>query len=278
VRQAAALNATWKAADAPAVPLGPVAAPGPRAPRDGGGGDDDGDDDGDLGLDADAAESRAWLGAVSAVWASPLTRALQTAQIAFHGLEAMTEVEAHPSVREVKGVGGLDCVGLAVGADAMAARCRDALEAALVDGADGGSAATSGVAREAAALSSAAHAASVLAATPIAARDAAAEWWTAVDAYETADAAAQRADEFWREVQVASAGGATVAVAGHSLFFRGLFERYLDETRVGRVQNIRAAPSSRRDGIPVGTRRTTPRPHARSGGASSGTARSWASR
>ena len=257
----ASLSAADKAPHLPAVPLGPIrSGVGPRADddvgsaaasspenADGGGGrglEGGSDDiaetdasrqralDATLGLDADDDEALGLLLRADAVWASPLTRALQTALVALHGHPALDRgVALHASAREIKGVAGLDCVGLEVGADAIKDRARRKLAQSLVAGADDDAGVTSPVAKEASVLSAAGHAAALVTAPQLLPRDCATEWWTKTDSYEHKDAVALRYGEFLREVQYASLEGDARAplVVGHSLFIRGLFERFLSE-------------------------------------------------
>ncbi|KAJ1449088.1 hypothetical protein M885DRAFT_622841 [Pelagophyceae sp. CCMP2097] len=245
IRQAARFNGKWKRAanDAFATTLdaaGPAmqeAAPfksvnlGPLEPPDRDDAEADGELDPTAAVRADDAESLALLFDVTAVWASPLTRAVQTALVACDGLEALTRgVSLHAECREIKGVGGFDCVGLECGGDAIRARAADELARELLAGrAAARNGVSSSAAAEAVSEAAARMAAAQLAAPPLAERDAKGQWWTGTA--ESAGEVSLRYGEFARALQFETlqTRHKSPLVSGHSLFFRGLFERYLDD-------------------------------------------------
>ncbi|KAH8065089.1 phosphoglycerate mutase [Aureococcus anophagefferens] len=248
VRQAARLNATWKRAwaaslggvafrdaelsvaadEMPPVPLGPVrSGVGAREPED----DGRARSDASLGLDADDDEALGLLLRADGVWSSPLTRAVQTALVGLHGHPALDVLELHATAREIKGMGGLDCVGLEVGAANIGERVERKLAAALVAGADDEAGVTSPVAKEAAVLGAASHAAAAVCAPKLVSRDCDAQWWVGGSDYETGPEVALRYGEFCRELQYESlcGGRRKPVIVGHSMFIRGLFERFLSD-------------------------------------------------
>ena len=167
------------------------------------------DESGYLG-DRDDAER---LERVDVVWASPLTRALQTALIGFHGFPPLRSLALHASCREVKNVGGFDSVGLATGSYNILQRCEKKLAEAVGQ------------------PEAAAHICNGLACD---ARDAAGEWWLPSERREGKKAVDRRAAEFLREVQYETLEGHCQAplVVSHSHFIRGLFKRYRDAADV----------------------------------------------
>jgi len=167
------------------------------------------DESGYLG-DRDDAER---LERVDVVWASPLTRALQTALIGFHGFPPLRSLALHASCREVKNVGGFDSVGLETGSYNILQRCEKKLAEAVGH------------------QDAAAHICNGLACD---ARDAAGEWWLPSERREGKRAVDRRAAEFLREVQYETLEGHCKAplVVSHSHFIRGLFKRYRDAADV----------------------------------------------
>lgn len=156
-------------------------------------------------------EDAAALEKVDAVWASPLTRALQTALVGFCGLPALRNLSLHPSCREVKNVGGFDSVGLETGSRDILKRCEKKLTEAVLK-------------LEDAPTDTASNLCGGLACD---ARDAAAEWWLPAERREGDTAVDRRCAEFLREVQYE---GAAPLVVSHSHFIRGLFKRFRDPT------------------------------------------------
>lgn len=156
-------------------------------------------------------EDAAALEKVDAVWASPLTRALQTALVGFCGLPALRNLSLHPSCREVKNVGGFDSVGLETGSCAILKRCEKKLTEAVLK-------------LEDAPTDTASNLCGGLACD---ARDAAAEWWLPSERREGDKAVDRRCAEFLREVQYERAAPLVVT---HSHFIRGLFKRFRDPT------------------------------------------------
>jgi broad specificity phosphatase PhoE len=150
---------------------------------------------------------------VDVVWASPLTRALQTALIGFHGFPPLRSLALHASCREVKNVGGFDSVGLATGSYNILQRCEKKL-AEAVGQPDAAAQICNGLACDA--------------------RDAAGEWWLPSERREGKRALDRRAAEFLREVQYETLEGHCQAplVVSHSHFIRGLFKRYRDAADV----------------------------------------------
>ena len=167
------------------------------------------DDSGYLGDKSDAT----CLDKVDAVWASPLTRALQTALIGFHGFPPLRSLALHASCREVKNVGGFDSVGLETGSYNILQRCERKL-AEAVGHEEAAAQICNGLACDA--------------------RDAAGEWWLPSERREGKRAVDRRAAEFLREVQYETLEGHCVAplVVSHSHFIRGLFKRYRDAADV----------------------------------------------
>ncbi|KAH8067032.1 phosphoglycerate mutase [Aureococcus anophagefferens] len=141
--------------------------------------------DASLGLDADDDEALGLLLRADGVWSSPLTRAVQTALVGLHGHPALDVLELHATAREIKGMGGLDCVGLEVGAANIGERVERKL----------------------------------------------ARWWVGGSDYETGPEVALRYGEFCRELQYESlcGGRRKPVIVGHSMFIRGLFERFLSD-------------------------------------------------
>ena len=150
---------------------------------------------------------------VDVVWASPLTRALQTALVGFHGFPPLRSLALHASCREVKNVGGFDSVGLETGSYNILQRCEKKL-AEAVESQDAASQICNGLACNA--------------------RDAAGEWWLPSERREGKRAIDRRAAEFLREVQYETLEGHCKAslVVSHSHFIRGLFKRYRDAADV----------------------------------------------
>ncbi|KAH8069143.1 phosphoglycerate mutase [Aureococcus anophagefferens] len=212
-RSAARLNATWKRAWA--ASLGGVAfrdaelsvaademppVPPARGRASAREPEDDGRarSDASLGLDADDDEALGLLLRADGVWSSPLTR-----------------VQTAPSV----------------GAANIGERVERKLAAALVAGADDEAGVTSPVAKEAAVLGAASHAAAAVCAPKLVSRDCDAQWWVGGSDYETGPEVALRYGEFCRELQYESlcGGRRKPVIVGHSMFIRGLFERFLSD-------------------------------------------------
>lgn len=106
------------------------------------------------------------------------------------------------AAREIKGVGGLDSVGKAVG-DEILARATSALAEELPD--------------DPASVAAAAT-------TRIIVNDAGAEWWTAADDADGADDVAERCADLAASIQFAP--GDSAILVGHSLLFRDFIRRF----------------------------------------------------
>lgn len=106
------------------------------------------------------------------------------------------------AAREIKGVGGLDSVGKAVG-DEILLRVTSALAEELPD--------------EPAVVGA-------VAATRVCINDAGAEWWTAADDVDAADDVMERCADLASSIQFAP--GESAILVGHSLLFRDFIRRY----------------------------------------------------
>ena len=133
-----------------------------------------------------------------------MATALQTCLVALRGHPALAAhgVTLLRSAREIKGVGGLDSVGKAVGDDILA-RATSALAEELPD--------------EPAVVAAAA-------ATRVNVNDAGAEWWTAADDADTADDVMERCADLASSIQFAP--GESAILVGHSLLFRDFIRRF----------------------------------------------------
>lgn len=166
---------------------------------------------------------RAWARATR-VYSSPLTRAVTTAAVALHGHPALEgdggRLVLLSSAREVKGIGGMDCVGVASGAEEVARRAL--LELGAVVGED--------------------EARRVMCAVD--ANDCTSPWWTPATSRDSRREVRQRLRNFWEAIQFD--GHACSIVVGHSNFGRELCRHYLgpgvsdalgDRLRAKKLQN-----------------------------------------
>eukprot|EP00039_Didymoeca_costata_P032851 m.39586 g.39586 ORF g.39586 m.39586 type:complete len:415 (-) comp9570_c0_seq3:86-1330(-) len=131
---------------------------------------------------------------IQTIYTSPLTRALQTAVICFNGHEAVKNggILCLPSAREIKGLGGIDCLGVATGEDIAKrgleemGRVKDEAYARKYEKTE----IHPGVAKN--------------------------EWWTVFK--DNKKEAAYRINDFWSYIQFQDAE--CIAVVGHSKFFQ----------------------------------------------------------
>ena len=158
--------------------------------------------------DADAPSNASQgICAVEAIWASPLTRAVQTAIVGMAPLLSggRKTLELKLNVREKKNFGGFDSVGRVCGAKCYT---RALHELKALDQADGGPtfAELSEVGK--------------LKVDPIEVEE---EWWT--EGAEDKESVTERLNEFLHQVEHSPAK--TMVVVGHSHFFREVFRRFL---------------------------------------------------
>ena len=156
---------------------------------------------------ADEAAERAAAAALcdaSVVYVSPLTRALQTAQIALAPLlrSRGLPLTLAPNAREKLNAGGADTIGIAVGGAEVRARAREFL-VPLYDGDEA--------------------AVDALVAPPLDDLEARSRWWSVVP--ETPEEAAARVDEVLNQLRHSEHERAILV--GHSHFLRELFRRHL---------------------------------------------------
>eukprot|EP00658_Telonema_sp_P-2_P006315 TRINITY_DN1240_c0_g1_i4.p1 TRINITY_DN1240_c0_g1~~TRINITY_DN1240_c0_g1_i4.p1 ORF type:complete len:468 (+),score=98.23 TRINITY_DN1240_c0_g1_i4:172-1575(+) len=135
------------------------------------------------------------------VISSPFTRALQTALIGLHELPACSRdgIVLSRTVREIKGIGGLDSVGSACGVE-VARRAEDCLGELM-------------------GASEAKHYMVVI--DPA---DTTSEWWTGVDDRDTTSSLNDRFIELMYTIRYG--GSKAPIIVGHSLFFRNFFQRF----------------------------------------------------
>eukprot|EP01041_Mallomonas_annulata_P006382 gene6382-12905_t len=133
------------------------------------------------------------------VFSSPLTRAIQTALVALDGHKAFTEkgLTLYSVIREVKGPGGMDTVGVKYGADIIP-RVADRLEAVI------GQPATARFMK-----------------TPIHINDANMPWWTPQSMSDSKEEVQRRVDDFLNFIRYSEVD--TPIFVGHSLFFKAMY-------------------------------------------------------
>ena len=160
------------------------------------------------GAPLSAAQQMANAGAF---WASPLTRALQTALVGLLPiLEHGKTLELRANAREKKNFAGMDCIGLATGAKCFA---RALAELKGLDQSDGGPGRA-----ELDALSR-------LSVDPGEVEE---EWWTKGADAESDSSAEMRLDELLHQAEHCAAD--KIVMVGHSHFYREFFRRYLHPT------------------------------------------------
>lgn len=151
---------------------------------------------------------RQFLEETQIVWTSPLTRAVQTCLLTMQGHPALAEdrppVHLLRSCREIKGIGGLDTVGVAVG-DQIIKRAQDKLAKTIGK----------------------AQAAQVCESVRVAPYTCETKWWTR--GKDTQQSMSERYDRFWATVQHHPAQ--VQVVVGHSLFIREMCRRFIPKTR-----------------------------------------------
>jgi broad specificity phosphatase PhoE len=142
---------------------------------------------------------RAFLGA-SRVFSSPLTRALQTALVALEGHPALSSSPSlYASMREFKGLGGVDSVGIEVG-EGILRRTRQELGEIL------------GPER----------AEALTAAGRVDVNDCEQQWWTPIHSFDDKHECQERLLDFLATLRYSD--GESPIFVGHSLFFKGLVQ------------------------------------------------------
>jgi len=136
-----------------------------------------------------------------AIYSSPLSRALQTALV---GLKDLPVAEREGltlwrSIREIKGIGGLDCVGEAVGVE-IAHRSETCMAEVMGP----------------------ANAKNTM--CVVDPGDAVSEWWTGVDDRDTTSSLNDRFIEVMNTLRYGAARAPILV--GHSLFFKDFFKRF----------------------------------------------------
>lgn len=183
------------------------------------------------------------------VWASPLTRAIQTTLLALQGHPALREkgLMLTSDAREIKGRGGFDTVGCAKG-PAIQERVRQELLELLVRGrggggggrpaGDDGSASGGGACNGAGARASEARggdddeeqreAVAQLMATKMDFNDAVDCWWTAALQADKDDDVDERINELLNDIRFSQAR--SIILVSHSNLFRALLKRRASPT------------------------------------------------
>lgn len=192
--------------------------------------------DGNAASTSDAAsdhkqEALEAMVAAEALWASPLTRALQTALV---GLEPLLTrpgavLQLRANVREKKNWGGLDSIGRVVGV-----QCRERAVAELseLDVTEGGPTPTE---------------VKKLRQIQVDHTEAAEAWWS--EGVETEKEVDQRLGELLYQIQHSTAS--TIIVVAHSHLFRAIFKRFLHPTVFHR--HAKLAQRLQTQSVPNGT-------------------------
>jgi broad specificity phosphatase PhoE len=148
------------------------------------------------------ASLRTWRRFLAAPWVlcSPLTRAVQTCLLALEGHPTLADrgILLVSDAREVKGRGGMDCVGVAVGSAVRERALRCLQDAGACTDAQLGAAG----------------------AVDIDAGDASSPWWTPQEHKESEAEVRQRVQDLLARIRFLD--GRSAIVAGHSLLFKSL--------------------------------------------------------
>ena len=157
---------------------------------------------------AGALSTAQQMAEADALWASPLTRALQTALVALEPVlrQPSRKLEIKLNVREKKNFGGLDSIGRVCGAECYQ---RALSELRSLDDSDGGPSAV-----DVDALSS-------LTVDPA---EVAEEWWVSEGA-EDSKSLDDRLSELLHQIEHADAE--RIVIVGHSHYYRAFFKRFL---------------------------------------------------
>eukprot|EP00941_MAST-03F_sp_MAST-3F-sp1_P004543 g4543.t1 len=140
----------------------------------------------------------------SVIFSSPLTRALQTCMLCLEGHPTMQKdgLRLTSDAREVKGRGGLDCIGVATGSSIRERALRCLSEAGCASDETLGSAGS----------------------VEIDCGDTKSEWWTLPEHKDTQEEIHLRIEDLLRRLKYAQ--GVSAIVVGHSLLFRMLAGRF----------------------------------------------------
>ena len=149
------------------------------------------------------------MASAGACWASPLTRAVQTAIVALSPVleQGKRTLELKTNVREKKNFGGLDSIGRVCGAECYMRALR---ELRNLDAADGGPALAD------------VQSISNLSVDTVEVEE---EWWTASASAEDSKSLDERLQELLHQLEHASSD--RIIVVGHSHYYQALFKRFL---------------------------------------------------